>query len=156
MSQTIVRARVRPARVAVLVSREGTRSDLVLALRFLSRRWGGMYAPILPTNATPPDALTEFRLSMARPDYVYSIGLDGDSGMPRIQDACQPRGYRLLDEGFLEQLYGAHDEEHITYRIFLNYLFRRQSDGGPKRATRLVFWDEGSAYGVTGSPSATR
>lgn len=142
MSQVIVRARVRPARVAVLVNRQGTQSDFVLAVSFLSRFWGGMYAPIFPTNSSPPDALTEFRLSTARPDYVYSIGLDGNAWMPRIQDACQPRGYRLLDEGFLKQLYGDHNEEHLTDRHVLNYLFRRQNDGGPKRATRLIFWDE--------------
>ena len=144
MSQTIVRARVRPARVAVLVNREGSPSDFLLAVRFLSRLWGGMYAPILPTNSSPPDALTEFRLSTARPDYVYSIGLDGKAWDSHIRDVCQPRGYRLLDEGFLKQPFQDHNEEHLTDRHLLNYLFRRQNDGGPKRPTRLIFWDESS------------
>jgi hypothetical protein len=75
MGQAIVRARVRPARVAVLINRQGTPTDFVLAVRFLSRLWGGMYAPIIPANPSPPDALAEFRLLTGRPDYVYSIGL---------------------------------------------------------------------------------
>ena len=37
-----------------------------------------------------------------------------------------------------------HNEEHLTDRHLLNYLFRRQNDGGPKRPTRLIFWDESS------------
>jgi hypothetical protein len=144
LRQSIVRARIRPARVAVLINKQGTRDDFVLAVRFLSRLWGGMYAPIFPTNLSPPDDLTEFRLSAARPDYVYSIGLDGNAWGPRIQDACQPRGYRILDNEFLEQLYGDHYEQHVTDRQFLNFLFRRHIDGGPKRKTRLIFWDETS------------
>ena len=144
MSQIIVRARVRPARVAVLVNRNGSQSDFVLAVRFLSRLWGGMYAPILPADPSPPDALTVFRLSTARPDYVYSIGLDGIAWMPRVQEACQPRGYRILDEGFLKELYNCHREEHITDKHLLNHMFRRQNGGGYKRSTRLIFWDKSS------------
>jgi len=141
MSQVIVRARVRPARVAVLINRHGTTDDFVLATRFLSRLWGGMYGPILPTNPSPPDDLTEFRLSTTRPDYVYSIGLDGKAWTPHVQDACQPRGFRLLDERFLKQLYGDHNEEHLTDKHLLNYLFRRGKQGDRKRPSRLVFWD---------------
>jgi hypothetical protein len=144
MSPTLVRARVRPARVAVLVNRHGKQSDLVLALRFLSRLWGGMYAPIFPTNPLPPDALTEFRLSEARPDFVYGIGLDREAWMPHIQDCCQPRCFRLLDEGVLSQLYSDNLEEHITDRDYLNYRFRQPDDGGRKRTTSLNFWDEDS------------
>ena len=144
MRQRIVRARVRPARVAVLINKHGSQSDFLLAVRFLSRLWGGMYAPICPTNPSPPDALTIFRLSTARPDYVYSIGLDGDAWTPHVQEACQPRGYRLLDSEFLKDLYGHHTEEHITDRHLLNYLFRRQDSGDNKRVTRLIFWDEHS------------
>ena len=145
MRQTIIRARVRPARIAVLINRQGTQAEFVMAVRFLSRLWGGMYAPIFPTNPSPPDPLTEFRLSTARPDYVYSIGLDGNDWMPRIQDACQPRGYRILDEDLLKQLYRDHNEEHLTDRHLLNYLFRQQNHGFRKRVTRLIFWDEQSA-----------
>ena len=138
MRQTIIRARVRPARIAVLINRQGTQAEFVMAVRFLSRLWGGMYAPIFPTNPSPPDPLTEFRLSTARPDYVYSIGLDGNDWMPRIQDACQPRGYRILDEDLLKQLYRDHNEEHLTDRHLLNYLFRQQNHGFRKRVTRLL------------------
>ena len=144
MRQTIIRARVRPARVAVLINRQGTQEQFVLAVRFLSRLWGGMYAPIFPAEPSPPDTLTEFRLSTARPDYVYNIGLDGNAWTPRIQDACQPRGYRPLDEGFLKQLYEDHNELHLTDRHLLNYLFRRQYQCSAKRVTRLIFWDEQS------------
>ena len=82
---------------------------------------------------------------MSRPDYVYSIGLEGKAWDSPIRDACQPRGYRLLDDGFLAHLYRDHNEEHLTDRHLLNYLFRQPDQGAPKRVTRLLFWDEHSS-----------
>jgi hypothetical protein len=53
MSQRVVRARV-----AVLINTHRAKDDFILAVQFLSRLWGGMYAPVFPASPSPSDPLT--------------------------------------------------------------------------------------------------
>jgi DNA-directed RNA polymerase subunit RPC12/RpoP len=126
----------------VLVNKHGTQDDLLLAIRFLSRLWGGMYAPILTTEPSPPDSVTINRLAQVRPDYVYSIGIDGKAWKPFVDSACQPRGYRILDDAFLEELRRHHNEEHITAAHAVRFLESQLSTTpGRVRKTRLIGWN---------------
>ena len=75
MSQQLLTLRVRPARVAVLISKSSTPDDFVLVIRFLSQIWGGRFNPILSASADQPDRLTEFRLGENRPDFVFGLNL---------------------------------------------------------------------------------
>ena len=82
-------------------------------------------------------------------------------GRPEFRMLVSPEAYRLLDEGLLKQLYGDHNELHLTDRHLLNYLFRRQDHGGANRVTRLISWEEQSilfpfAAALFGMPSEVR
>jgi len=76
MGQRILNVRVRPSRVAVLISKAATQDDLLLGLKFLSHLWGGRFCQLLPVEPNGEDSLAAFRLSQSRPDFVYGMGID--------------------------------------------------------------------------------
>src|SRR5262245_53396611 len=93
MAQRILNIRVRPPRVVVLIDKEADQAKFVLAVQFFSKIWGGRFGQIFAVDAKVSDALTRFRLSHTRPEFVYAIGVDDGHWKDVVRDTCQPRGY---------------------------------------------------------------
>jgi hypothetical protein len=91
MPQHILNVRVRPCNVAVLVAKTAADDDVMLALRFLSRLWGGRFCLFLAVEPDGNDHAACSRLSDFRPDLVYGLGIDHDAWRARVREACQSR-----------------------------------------------------------------
>ena len=76
MPQTEIKVRVRPTRVAILVADSAPFNEISMAVRFLSRIWGGRFCPILPVTPGGDDPWINRMLSRLRPDFVYGVALD--------------------------------------------------------------------------------
>jgi hypothetical protein len=133
MVQRILKVRVRPAHVAVLINKDACRDDLLVALKFLSRLWGGRFCQLLAVEPVGEDPLATFRLSQSRPDFVYGIGIDHTVWNDRVLEACQPRGYGPLESKYVDNLHDSR-EEHITAGHVVRHL--RETPGGPGRRER--------------------
>jgi hypothetical protein len=105
MAQTEVKVRVRPNRIAVLIPESATFDDLSLAVRFLSRIWGGRHCPILPVKAASDDPRALHWLAQFRPDFVYTLGLDLDVWSEIAKKACQPRACKPLVQMSAESMH---------------------------------------------------
>ncbi|HTU90570.1 MAG TPA: hypothetical protein VMF69_10885 [Gemmataceae bacterium] len=139
MAQRLLKVRVRPPRVAVLIDRNANESDLFLAFEFFSRLWGGRFAHLLAVESKSCDDLTQFRLGVSRPEFVYGIGLDDDHWSKAIVETCQPRGYGRLRPEFVNGLKRDHAEDYYLVDHALIHLFRTRDQGKSyKRALRLV------------------
>ena len=90
MGQRLLRLRVRPARIAVLINGESGPDEFVGTVRFLSQVWGGKYCPVLPVDPGRADPLTNFRLGTLRPDFVYGVSLNDKVWGPAVNKSCQP------------------------------------------------------------------
>src|ERR1700730_16489221 len=123
MTRRILNVRVRPFRVAVLLSRNACEEDVLLSLKFLSSLWGGRYCQLLAAEPDGDDPVTCFRLSQSRPDLVYGVGIDHGAWSDRVREACQPRGYGRLESMYIEKL---HDsiEQHVTAAHVIHHLRR--------------------------------
>jgi hypothetical protein len=133
MTQRILSVRVRPSRVAVLINRTAGQDDLLLALKFLSRLWGGRFCQLLAVEPSDGDPVAALRLSQSRPDFVYGIGIDHAVWDARVLEACQPRGYGPLQSKYVDNLHDS-TEEHITAGHVIYHL--RQTPVGPGRRER--------------------
>src|SRR5262249_15926771 len=96
MSQRLLNVRVRPPRVVVLINRDASDADFLLAFEFFSKLWSGRFAQILPVDPKACDPLTEFRLAASRPEFIYGIGIDDAHWGQATRQSCQPRGYGKL------------------------------------------------------------
>ena len=140
MGQRILNVRVRPFRVAVLIGKTASQDDLLLALKFLSRLWGGRYCQLLPVESDD-DPLARFRLSESRPDFVYGIGIDHAAWGTHVRDACQARIYRPLESRYVEELHDS-GEGHITVGHVIQQLLSTPGCPGPaQRPLRVVGCD---------------
>lgn len=144
MTQRILNARIRPFRVAVLIGKNASRDEVLLALKFLSSIWGGRFCQLLAVEPGGDDPLTSFRLSQSRPDLVYGVGVDLDSWRTRANEVCQPRGICMLENKYVENL---HDsiEQHITAEHVVYQLRRTPSaQGRQPRTLQIVDCDSRS------------
>ena len=85
MGQRLLKVRVRPPKIAVLISKDVGDPDLLLAFEFFSKIWGGRYGQLLPVDPGSCDDLTRFRLGASRPEFIYGLGLD-DGLCPSASD----------------------------------------------------------------------
>jgi hypothetical protein len=139
MSQRLLNVRVRPGRVAVLISRDAQDPDLLLAFEFFSKLWGGRFGQLLVVDPQSCDDLTRFRLGSSHPEFVYGIGLDDNYWASAARQACQPRGYGRLRPEFVRGLKQSHPEEHYLVDHALIHLFRtRDQYKDRKQILRLV------------------
>ena len=112
MKRSIVEVRVRPQRVAVLISKTGVVADFLLAVRFLSRIWGGRFCEILAVDLQNTSATLE-RLAESRPDFIYTVSIGDAAFCEAVQRTCQPRGVGPLVPDYVDRLhFGV--ENHIT------------------------------------------
>jgi hypothetical protein len=149
MAERLIRVRVRPARVVVLIDRVSGAEDLQLVIEFYSRIWGGRYSQILPVNATAPDALTILRLELLRPEYVYGVGIDVDSWSKTVRSACQPRGFGQLRAEFVKNPRQFHVENHILAdRPLLACAHLQNRRIGEPRLLKLVSCDPSSTWSL--------
>jgi len=116
--------RVRPPRVCVLISQEAVEEDLLLSIDFFSAIWGGRFGQLLVVDPKAPDALTKFRLSESRPEFVYGIGLDDGCWSTAVRQACQSRRYGRLLPDFVENLGSTHFEEYCLVDDALIHMFQ--------------------------------
>ena len=112
MAQTEVTIRIRPNRAAVLIPDTASFSDMSLAVRFLSRIWGGRYCPILPVNPSGNDPRALRWLAETRPDYIFGLSVDTAVWHPIAFAACQHRFYEPLTPKVVESI-------HLPRRIEL-------------------------------------
>lgn len=147
MSQRLLTLRVRPPRIAVLISNTSSSDDFVLVVRFLSQIWGGRFNPILPVSADQPDLLTEFRLGSCRPDFVFGFNLDDSIWRPAIHNACQPRRYVHLDGAIATDIRKANRLNliHSNRAIIANFE-RRARPSAITRPVKAVSVDPSSEW----------
>lgn len=138
MGQRLLNVRVRPARVAVLISREAQDSDLLLAFELFSKLWGGRFGQLLAVDPQSCDDVTRFRLGRSRPEFVYGIGLDDEHWASAVRQACQPRGYSRLRPEFVHGIKQAHREDYYLVDHALIHLLRaRDQNKGHTRSMRF-------------------
>jgi hypothetical protein len=133
--------------VTVLISKNATPPDLLLAFRFFSRIWGGRYGQILSVDPCSADELTRFRLANSRPEFVYGIDLDQDHWSPVVHAACQPRGFGRLRPEFVSGLRQSHFEDYCLVDdalIHLSHERTRHKGRGPR--LRLITPKESSSF----------
>ncbi len=135
MAQRILNVRVRPFRMAVLLAKTASPDEVLLALRFLSYLWGGRFCQLLAVETGGDDPLASFRLSQSRPDLVYGIGIDQNAWRPRVHEACQPRGFGMLEAQYVENLHDA-VVEPVTAAHVVHHL--RRTPEGPGRQQRTL------------------
>ncbi len=145
MGQHLLKLRIRPARVLVLINRDASESDLLLAIEFFSKIWGGRYGQILTVDPNASDPLTEYRLGNSRPEFIYGIGLDDEYWNAATRRACQPRGYGKLCLEFVRNLKQHHFEDYYLADHALIHLWQtRDQRKTHKQALRLVTPEIGS------------
>ena len=98
----------------MLVPKDATNDEFLLALRFLSRIWGGRYSPILCVDRKTPDPLTLFRLGESRPDFIFGVNLELENWHNSIFESSQPRGFGPLTKEYVDNLGREDDVEFIT------------------------------------------
>ncbi len=125
MKRIVADVRTGPQTVAILLSRSGDRSNLSLAIRFLSRLWGGRYGQLLPVDGSVPDDATLRQLALSRPDFVYGADIDFAIWEPCIRESCQPRGIGPLRKEFVNSI-NVGIEDFATDRDLIRYV--RESD----------------------------
>src|SRR5689334_21673643 len=138
MAQRLLNVRVRPARVTVLINRDAQDEDLLVAIEFFSKLWGGRFSQLLAVDPQACDDLTRFRLGSSRPEFVYGIGLDDQPWASAVRQACQPRGYGRLRPEFVRGIKQTHVEDYYLVDHALIHLFRtREQYKGRKQTLRL-------------------
>ncbi len=147
MGQRLLTLRVRPARVAVLISNTASPDDFVLAVRFLSQIWGGRFNPLLPVSADQADPLTEFRVEQNRPDFVFGLNIDDSVWGPAVHKACQPRKYVRLDRTIAENIRKA-DRLNLIHsdRAIIANFERRARPSAIVRPIKVVSVDTASEW----------
>lgn len=138
MKRQICEVRIRPQRVAVLVSKAGSHDDLLLAIKFLSHLWGGRFCQILAVEEEG-DEHTLKQLTHSRPDFVYMIGVTNKGFHEAIRCQCQPRGIGILESAYVEKLYQS-IENHITVGHVINHI-RRTPLGRYQQERTLKFFN---------------
>lgn len=139
MSQRLLEVRVRPFRIAVLVSRTAEAKDLLLGIELLSKVWGGRFGQMLAVDPENCDDLTEFRLRESRPEFVYWIGLNDSKWSEAVQVACQPRGYGRLRPEFVNGINQSHAEDYyLTDHALIHLMRTRDARPGRHRHLRLI------------------
>jgi hypothetical protein len=147
MTQRLVKARVRPGRIVVLMNRFACETEFILAIEFLSKLWGGRSAQILTVEPGGPDPLTLFRLGESRPDFIYGVGIDDNSWMKAVNDCCQPRGYGALRPDFVKGLNSSHNEDHILVDHALVHIAQTKvTDKRRRQLLRIVTIDDNSKW----------
>jgi hypothetical protein len=136
MAQTELKMRVRPSKVAVLLGDAADAEQFRLAIRFLSRLWGGRFCPIFPVPAAVASDQGRRWLASARPDLVYGVAVDCAVWGPLALEACQPRGYDELAPECVDAVHAHHQADLITALPVLHWL--RQHPGDLRRPVVLV------------------
>lgn len=145
MGQHLLKLRIRPARVLVLINRDASESDLLLAIEFFSKIWGGRYGQILAVDPNASDPLTEYRLGNSRPEFIYGIGLDDEYWNKVTRRVCQPRAYGKLCLEFVKGLKQHHFEDYYLVDHALIHLWQtRDQRKTYKQKLRLVTPDKRS------------
>ena len=96
--------RIRPQKVVILVNNNIGHKELLLAVDFLSRIWGGKYCSILVVNSSGNIKYVQRNLISIRPDIVLCFGLDFSKWSKIIENNCQPRGTGILNGDYVKQL----------------------------------------------------
>lgn len=150
MAQRILNVRVRPPRVTVLLNRSSTEEkDLLLAIEFFSKIWGGRFGQLLAVDPDACDDLTRFRLGAGRPEFVYGIGLNHGHWAKAVHDVCQPRGYGELRADFVRGLNSHHHEDYyLVDHALLHLSQKRARPTSRKQTMRLVSTDDASRWGA--------
>lgn len=147
MGQRLLNVRVRPARFVVLISRDASRENLLMAFEILSKLWGGRFASILSVDPNTCDDLTRFRLGASRPDCVYGVGLDDKHWEVAVDHACQPRSYEPLTPALLQGLKRERSDNHFLVDHALIHLFQKREQIKKRRQQlRLVMVDPSSPF----------
>jgi len=89
--------RLRPQRIAFLISENTNVNRLMLVIGFLSRIWGGRYCPIIAVGEKDQEASAKESLLAIRPELIFSLGIDERKWAKFSQEICQPRAFRPLD-----------------------------------------------------------
>jgi len=145
MGKELLKLKVRPARVLILISRDADESDLILAFEFYSKIWGGRYGQILTVDPNASDPLTEYRHGNSRPEFIYGIGIDDDHWNTATRRACQPRTYGKLCVELVKKLKQHHFEDYYLVDHALIHLWQtRDQRKTHKQALRLVTPEIGS------------
>src|SRR5688572_28087493 len=138
MMQKIVRLKVRPFSVAVLVSEAATQEEVVDVLKFSSSVWGGKYFPLISVKPKHPDAMSRRWLSEIRPDFVYGAGVDHLVWLPVVEQECQPLAFGRISASIVS----GNDspmEGHVTPSYVLRKIFRLPVESRwPLRQLNLV------------------
>lgn len=149
MTQRILNVRVRPPRVTVLLNRSADQKDLLLAIEFLSKIWGGRFGQLLAVDPDACDDLTRFRLGAGRPEFIYGIGVNHGHWAKAVNDACQPRGYGQLRAEFVSSLRGHHHEDYyLVDHALLHRCQQRARSTSRDQTLRLVSTDGTSPWGA--------
>ena len=105
--------RVRPQKVAVLVSEGVTPKDFLIVVDFLSRVWGGKYCPIFVVHRLGDNCHVQNSLIAHCPDVVLTLGVDSQSCDKIIPQCCQPRGVGVLSHDYIKNTYKTNQHKLI-------------------------------------------
>jgi hypothetical protein len=149
MLQTELDVQVRPSRVTILLARTASVAQLMLAVQFLSRIWGGRYCPIFSVDCTGTNEYVREWLERDLPDFVYGVGVDNDAWRLLISSVCPIRGYGPLQPDFVTHFHktpGYYAEDYITFVPILRRVQHQPSLLG-RRSFHLVHGDNESLLG---------
>jgi hypothetical protein len=143
MATTEAKVRIRPNKVAILISKTAAYGDLALAVRFLSRIWGGRHCPILPVNPSGDDPRAIRWLAQVRPDFIYTLGVDDTYWRDVGSRVCQQRVCESLTQQAVETI---HRPEFVGLTTIIPILRKRRMQPSLPRNRRLrfVYVEEGS------------
>jgi len=149
MAQRLLNVRVRPPRVTVLIQKDASDAELLLAFEFFSKLWGGRFAQLIPVEPKSSDPLTAFRLSSSRPEYVYGLGVDTTTWSKVAHDTCQPRLFDNLSQDYVREIKRAsprNKDYHLVDHALIHLFQTRDKVKTHKQTLRLISPTIGSLY----------
>ena len=117
--------RVRPQKVALIVSEEVDPGDFLIVVDFLSRIWGGKYCPIFVVQGSKNSLHVQNNLIAHRPDVVLTLGLDVQSWGKITVQCCQPRGFGALSQNYIKKTYEVNPHKLILAELLAKELMER-------------------------------
>lgn len=136
MPQTEINLRIRPNKLAVLISHNASYDDVLLSVRFLSRIWGGRHCPILPVNPSGEDQRAIRWLADTRPEFIFGLSVDDTAWNQVARTVCQHRVYQKLTGDVVESL---HQPRKVKLTTVIPSLRNRRLNPGVGRRRRLQF-----------------
>ena len=122
--------RLRPQRIAFLVSEKTNVNQLMLVIGFLSRIWGGRYCPIIAVGERDQERSAKDSLLAIRPEVIFSLGIDQEKWARFSQEICQPRAFRPLDN-VADNLNG-YMRDNLEGIIWADFIIRAEINASPE------------------------